>query len=131
METSWSSQDIKSATQGEIIWKANEVHAQIQHLTSKLNQRGKEYNEKNLFNCLCFDPRNLGKQQEETPIDGNKFYITNITKIWRATGMLKALINRKNKRGRMETGCLNTALPHHAIIPFRMISNTGLQLLNT
>lgn len=80
METSWSSQDIKSATQGEVIWKANEVHAQSQHLTSELNQRGKEYNEKNLFNCLGVDPRNLSKQQQETPIDGNKFYITAILK---------------------------------------------------
>lgn len=97
METSWSSQDIKSATQGEVIWKANEVHAQSQHLTSKLNQCGKEYNEKNLFNCLGVDPRNLSKQQQETPIDGNKFYITSNTKTWWTTGMFKSLINRKDK----------------------------------
>lgn len=106
METSWSSQDIKSATQGEVIWKANEVHAQIQHLASKLNQCGKEYNEKNLFNCLRIDPRNLGKQQEETLIHGNKFYITSVTKTWWTTGMLKSLINRKDKKGSKGTGYL-------------------------
>jgi len=106
LEASWSSQDIKSAAQGEVIWKANEVHAQIQHLTSKLNQCGTEYNEKNLFNCLCIDPRNLGKQQEETLIDGNKFYITSITKTWWTIGMLKSLINRKDKRASKRTGYL-------------------------
>lgn len=112
METSWSSQDIKSATQGEVIWKANEVHAQIQHLTNKLNQCGKEYNEKNLFNCLCIDPRNLGKQQEEALIDGNKFYITRITTTWWTTGMLKSLFNRKDKRGSKGTGNLKkTPMP--------------------
>lgn len=106
METSWSSQDIKSATQGEVIWKANEVHAQIQHLTNKLNQHSKEYNEKNLFNCLCIDPRNPGKQSEETLIDVNKIYITSITKTWWTSGMLKSLINRKDKRGSKGTGYL-------------------------
>lgn len=110
METSWSSQDIKSATQGEVIWKANEVHAQIQHLMSKLNKCGTEYNEKNLFNCL--------------------FYITNTTETWWTTGILKSPINRKDKRGSKGTGYLKKNQTH-AIIPFRVTRNTGSQLLNT
>lgn len=62
-------------------------------------------------------------------IDGNKFYITSITKMWWTTGMLKSLINRKGKRGSKGTG--NLKPPPHVIIPFRVINNTGPQLLNT
>lgn len=78
---------------------------------SELNQRGKEYNEKNLFNCLCVDPRNLGKQQQETLIDGNKFSITSNTKTWWTTGMLESLIIRKDKQSNKGTGYLNAPHP--------------------